>query len=48
MGSLTRLRARNRLQPAMEQRLATAETPAATRAVYQDVIDRIGRMAIDV
>lgn len=47
MGSLTRLRARNRLQIALKQRLATADTSAARRAVYQDVVDCLARIAID-
>lgn len=47
MGSLTRMRARNRLQTALEQRLATADTPAATHAIYQDVVDRLSRIALD-
>lgn len=46
MGSLTRMRARNRLQTALEQRLATADTPAAKRAIYQDAVDRLCRIAL--
>lgn len=47
MGSLTRMRARNRLQTALEQRLATVDTPDATRAIYQDAVDRLCRIALD-
>lgn len=41
------MRAWNRLQTALEHRLATADTPAAKHAVYQDVVDRLARLAID-
>lgn len=47
MGSLTHMRARTRLQTALEQRLAIADTPAAKRTVYQDAVNRLARIAID-
>lgn len=47
MGSLTYQRAWARFQTALEQRLETSETPASQRAVYQDAVDRLVRIAID-
>lgn len=47
MGSLAHMRARTRLQTALEQRLAIADTPAAKRAIYQDAVNRLVRIAVD-
>lgn len=47
MGSPSYQRAWARLQTALEQRLETDETLADQRAVSQDVVDRLVRIAID-
>lgn len=47
MGSLSRHRAWARLQTALEQRLEQAATPADRATVYQDVVDRLVRIASD-
>lgn len=47
MGSLSRHRAWARLQTALEQRLEQAATPTPRATVYQDVVDRLVRIASD-
>jgi hypothetical protein len=47
MGDLTHNHAQTRVRTALNQHLEAAETPPDQHAVYEDVIDRLLRIAID-